>query len=104
MSELLRQTDEGVLLAVHAHPGARANELRGVRDERLRVAVTAAPEKGKANKAIAKLLAKQLGLRPRQLSLVSGDTSPQKVFLIVEVELDELTAKLAALRRAADER
>ena len=54
---------QGTILPVRAHPGARRNEIRGEHDGALRVSVTAAPEKGKANKAIIELLAEALGLR-----------------------------------------
>ncbi len=81
---------EGVLLAVRASPGARRDEIRGEHDGALKVAVTQAPEKGKANKAIIELLAKRLRLRRSQIELLSGATSSQKHFLIRGVTADEL--------------
>lgn len=88
---------EGVILPVKAHAGARRNAIEGVHDGSLRVSVTQAPEKGKANKAIAELLAKALKLRKSQLELVSGETSPQKKFLIRGVTGKELTTKIEEL-------
>lgn len=85
---------EGVILPVKAHAGARRNAIEGVHDGSLRVSVTQAPEKGKANKAIAELLAKALKLRKSQLELVSGETSPQKKFLIRGVTAKELATKI----------
>ena len=59
-SELeLESTGEGVRLPVQALPKARKNEIGPIHAGRLRIAVTAAPEKGKANSAIIKLLAKE---------------------------------------------
>lgn len=46
----------------------------------LQVRVTAAPEDGKANRAVQKLLAKALGVAPSRLELVRGATSREKVF------------------------
>ena len=46
----------------------------------MKIRVAAPPEGGKANKAIAKLLAKELGVRSSDISLVSGQTHPEKVF------------------------
>ncbi len=43
---------------MRAHAGARQNGIVGEHNGMLRVAVTAAPEKGKANKAIVDVLSK----------------------------------------------
>jgi uncharacterized protein (TIGR00251 family) len=88
---------EGTILPVHAQPGAKRNGVLGDRAGALRVAVTAAPEKGKANAAIQALLAESLGCRPSQISLLSGETSRQKRFLVKGVSPDELQSRLASL-------
>jgi uncharacterized protein len=86
---------DGVILPVRAQPGSRKNELRGEHEGMLKVCVTQAPEKGKANKAVAEFLAKSLGLKKSQVALLSGETSHHKKFLIRGISLPELAAKLA---------
>jgi uncharacterized protein len=90
---------EGTVLPVLAHPGAKRNSILGERAGALRVAVTSAPERGKANEAIQALLAESLELKPRQLSLISGATSRQKRFLVEGIDSQELLERLAALLR-----
>ena len=85
---------EGVVLSVKAQPGSRKNEIRGIQDNALKVCVTQAPEKGKANKAIIELLAKSLGLRKSQLELLSGETAHQKKILLRDVAMEEVKKKL----------
>ena len=63
----------------------------------MRVAVTAAPEKGKANAAIQAVLAEGLGCKPSQISMVSGETSRQKRFLVLGVSPAELQSRLDVL-------
>lgn len=46
----------------------------------LRVYVTVAPEDGKANAAVQKLLAKSLGVAKSRLTLLRGQTSRDKLF------------------------
>lgn len=87
----------GVILPVRAQPGSKKSELRGEQDGALKVAVTQIAEKGKANKAIIALLSKQLGLRKSQLELISGDTSPQKRFLVREVTIERLRTAIEAI-------
>lgn len=88
---------DGTILPVHAHPGARRNELRGELHGMLKVCITQPPEKGKANKAIVELLSKRLSLRKSQFELVSGETSRQKRFLVREITPDELAERIASI-------
>jgi uncharacterized protein len=90
-------TADGIVLPVQAFPGSRKNAVNGVRQGRLKVQVTQAPEKGKANEAIVEVLAHALGLKRRQISLVSGETNPLKKFLIVDADLAELSRRLQDL-------
>jgi uncharacterized protein len=91
---------EGTILPVRAHAGARRSEIQGAQDGQLKVSVTQAPEKGKANKAIIALLSRGLSLRKSQFELLAGETSPQKRFLVRGVGHDELAARVtAALRK-----
>jgi hypothetical protein len=92
----LQTHPRGVILPVRAHAGARQNGVLGVRQGMLRVAVTEAPEKGKANKAIAAVLSEALGVPKSSVKLVSGATSAQKRFLVVGGEIDALRTALAS--------
>ncbi len=71
---------EAVLLRVRVQPKARANAVKGWRGEALRVSVTAAPENGKANRAVIELLADTLALPPSSITLVRGAASRDKWF------------------------
>ncbi|WP_422049440.1 DUF167 domain-containing protein [Shimia sp.] len=69
----------GAEIAVRVTPKASRNAV--VQDgDILRVYVTVAPEGGKANAAVAKLLAKAMGVAKSRLTLVRGQTSREKVF------------------------
>ncbi len=61
-------------------PTAQAGTLAGGAE--LCVSVTAAPEKGRANEALLRLLAKQLRRPLRDLDLVAGATDRHKQVLI----------------------
>ena len=84
----------GVILPVRAQAGARRNGIQGEHDQVLKVSVTPAPEKGKANKAIVAVLARQLGLRKSQIALLSGEASSHKRFLIAGVSVDQLQQRV----------
>jgi len=95
----LTPSGAGLLLLVLAKPKSSRNALLGVHDGRLKAAVTAAPEKGKANAAVLNLLAKALGLKRSQLSLAAGDTDPRKAVLVAGVTADDLSARIASALR-----
>ena len=84
----------GVLLPVRAQPGSRKNCLRGEQNGALKVAVTQVAEKGKANKAVIEVLCDSLDLRKSQLELLSGATSHQKQFLVRDISIEELRARI----------
>ena len=90
----LQADARGVIVPVRAHAGARRNAILGVRQGMLRVAVTAAPEKGNANRAIIDLLSEALGVPKSTIELVSGETSPQKRFLILDANVEKIRQAL----------
>lgn len=90
---------EGVVLPVHAQPGAAKNAIRGEHAGMLKVSVTQIAEKGKANKSLVEVLAKGLGLKRSQIELIAGETQPQKRFLIRGVSPADLTGRIEGILR-----
>jgi uncharacterized protein (TIGR00251 family) len=87
----------GVILPVKAQPGSRNRGIRGEHAGALKVCVTEAAEKGKANKAIIAVLAEQLQLKKHQLTLVTGQTTSQKRILVREMSLETLRERIEAV-------
>lgn len=71
-----------IVLRVRAKPGARADRVAGVRGDSLLVEVRAAPERGRANEAVARVLAEALGLRASGIVLKTGAAAPRKLFIL----------------------
>jgi hypothetical protein len=90
---------EGCVLPVRVQPGARKAGVLGEQAGALKVAVTAPPEDGRANKALVKLLREVLGLKRAQVELLSGETSRDKRVLIRGLTKSALALLLAALPR-----
>lgn len=91
---------EGCVLPVRAQLGRARPACRASRPGRCKVAVTAPPEDGRANKALVEALRNALGLKRSQVELLSGDKSRDKKFLIRGVGKDELRGLLAKLLNA----
>jgi uncharacterized protein (TIGR00251 family) len=88
---------EGLVLPVRAQPRARRNGVQGEQAGALKVAVTAPPQDGRANEALAEVLRAALGLKRSQLELAAGATSRDKRFLVRGLARAELERRLAAL-------
>src|SRR5687768_5136351 len=86
---------QGLVLPVRAQPGARKSGIRGEHAGMLKVSVTQAAEKGKANAALIEALAEGLGLKRTQIELVAGELAREKLFLIGGISRPDLTARLA---------
>jgi uncharacterized protein (TIGR00251 family) len=83
---------DGALIDVWVVPRARRNEIVGVHDGALRVRVSASPEGGKANKAVARLLEDATGAAG--VYLQSGARSRRKRFMLVGVDSVDLAGRL----------
>jgi uncharacterized protein (TIGR00251 family) len=94
---MIAEHAEGCILPVRAQPGARKTGVLGEQAGALKVAVTAPPEDGRANKALLETLRELLGVKRSQIELLSGATSREKRFLIRGVARAELEARVVAL-------
>lgn len=94
---MLEDSPKGIVLPVKAHAGGKRNGITGEHSGALKVSVTQAPEKGKANNAILEVIVDALGLKRGQIELMSGLTSSQKKFLIREITREALAQRLEDL-------
>ena len=88
---------EGYVLPVRAQPGARKAGVLGEQGGALKVAVTAPPEDGRANKALTEALRDLLNLKRSQVELLSGATGRDKKFLIRGLTRTDLEGRVAGL-------
>lgn len=84
MTTPIRAVSDGVIVAVRLTPKARRDAVEGLAENAdgstaLRARVTAAPESGKANAALIRLLAKSWKLPKSALSVAAGATDRRKV-------------------------
>ena len=80
---------------MRAKPGATRSGIVGVHGGALKVAVAEAPERGKANDAIVRVLAEVLGVAPSEVKIVAGATSRDKS-VVVDLAPDEVRRRLGA--------
>ncbi len=87
-----------ITLAVRVNPRAKRNAVTKTADGSIKVYVTAPPEDGRANEAVVETVAEWLGVKRRQVEIISGATSRNKVLRVTDVPPAQLDA---ALRRCS---
>ena len=85
---------ERTRLRLRVSPGASRSEIVGRHGEAWKVRVAAAPEDGRANKALMRLLADTLGVAPDEISLVGGAGSRDKVVELHGIDSAEAERRL----------
>lgn len=84
-----------IVIRVRVVPGASRPGIVGWQEDgALRARVAAPPEDGRANRALARLLADALGVAPRDVEIVSGAGGRQKTVRIHGVSEAELRERL----------
>ena len=93
---VFKETAAGVRVSVRVTPRAGLSGLAGVRDGRLLVRVSAAPEGGKANAALLKLLSKAWGVPQSGIEVVAGASRREKVLLVRGATAEHLLERTQA--------
>jgi uncharacterized protein (TIGR00251 family) len=86
-------------LSLKVNAGAKTTEFAGRHGDSWKLKVAAPPVDGKANSAIVKFIAQVAGVSPSRVSIVSGETSTNK---LIELEgIDRETLDRAILESLA---
>ena len=90
---LIREVEGGVVFGVKVLAGGGRTEICGVHDDKLKIRVSAVPEKGRANQCLIGFLARQLGVKKRAVGIVRGRSNPTKY-----VQVSGLSAQMLLKR------
>jgi uncharacterized protein (TIGR00251 family) len=85
---------DGVLFFAKIVPGSSKTTISGMLEHMLKIKVAAPPEKGKANQCVIDLLAQELGVKKKAVTIVSGQTSPIKRIQVVGVTAQQCRSRL----------
>ncbi len=83
-----------VLLKLRIHPGAKRSAVNGLFAQAVKIDLQAPPVDGKANVALLKFLASELGISRSAVELKSGECSRDKVVKISGMTPDEIISHL----------
>jgi uncharacterized protein (TIGR00251 family) len=87
--DFIKETKDGILLKIHAHPGSKKNEICGLHGDSLKIKIKAPPVDGEANKSCGEFLSDILNIPQANIIIKSGVTSRNKTFLIKGITREE---------------
>jgi len=96
MSYIRRLTDSTLQLTVHAKPGARISQIVDASGPLLEVQISARAVEGAANAELVDYLCSVLKIKRRQISIISGEKSREKVLLVSSVDSEYVLQTLLA--------
>ena len=103
-SDLFDVERDAVVLRVHVQPGTGRSSVVGRHGDSLKLRVAAPPVDGRANAAAVALIAGALGVKERDVELVSGERSRLKRFRVVGIDADDVEGRLRQALVEADAR
>ncbi len=92
-----RAVDGGIVFSVKVQPNASIDRVVGEHADQLKISVTVAPEKGKANKAVVKVLSKWLDVKSSDIQIVSGEMSRDKKVFIGNINEEDVYKLISQL-------
>ena len=90
----IRKEPHGISFAVRVTPRSSRNLVAGEEGGVLKIRLNAPPVDGKANDALIRFMAKQLGLARRDVNLAKGEKSRNKRLCVSGISADELHERL----------
>lgn len=96
MSYLSVYKDGRVLLRLYVQPKSSRNAFIGIHGESIKLALTAPPVDGKANKAVIQFLASFLKLKKKNITIKHGLQSRTKSILIAGSDVQAIQARIEA--------
>ena len=83
-------------LRIRVVPKSKRNSIEVGSDGQIKVRVTAAPERGRANDAAIALLSERIGVPKRDIEIVRGHTARNKTIRVDGVTKKEVLGKLSS--------
>ncbi|MEQ8173727.1 MAG: DUF167 domain-containing protein [Syntrophomonadaceae bacterium] len=94
MPSFLKEFDGNVHLEIKVQPRSSRNQILGEQEGVLRVKLTAPPVDGEANQALLEFLARQLKVPRKNLRIIRGESSRQKLLEVTGISGSDVMKRL----------
>jgi uncharacterized protein (TIGR00251 family) len=86
----IKETEHGVIFHIHVVPRSAKCEVAGIQGDALKLRITAPPVEGQANTECIRFLSDILGVRKKQVTILSGHKSKKKTVAIEGVRRKDI--------------
>jgi uncharacterized protein (TIGR00251 family) len=90
----IKETEEGITFTIRVLPRSSRSEIVGLREDALKIKITAPPVEGLANEECIKFLARELRIPKSRISILSGHGGKKKVISIAGLNRRDIEALL----------
>jgi uncharacterized protein len=90
----VNETEEGVTFAIRVLPKSSKPGLAGLKEDALRIRITAPPVEGRANEESIRFLATLFNVKRNQVTIKAGHKSKKKLISIVGLKREDILAAL----------
>ena len=94
INDCLKIAGNDIVIKVKIVPGSSKNKIIGTYNGALKIAITAPPVEGKANKKCIAYLAKYFDIAKSKIEIISGQTSKNKLIRIYDISKKDFLEKL----------
>ncbi|MDR3090196.1 MAG: DUF167 family protein [Desulfobulbaceae bacterium] len=97
------QADGAAVISLYVQPKASRNEIVGIHDGALKLAVTSPPVDGQANVAVTRFLADTLSVAKKDVILMRGHSGRRKQFVVRGLSAETIRLMLNMTARKLDQ-
>jgi uncharacterized protein (TIGR00251 family) len=91
----ITEDESGVTIPLRVQPKASSDRIAGEHAGSLKVSVTAPPERGRANAAVIRLLAKKLNVSKNCITVIAGENSRRKKIHVDNMNASQVEKRLS---------
>ena len=90
----IKETEEGIVFQIHVVPRSAKSEFAGVQGDAVKLKIAAPPVEGQANAECIRFLSDILGIKKKQIKILSGHKSKKKTVAIEGITRKDMEALL----------
>jgi len=90
----IQENSEGITTEIKVQPRSSRNQIVGEQDGMLKIKLTAPPVEGEANQALVDYLSSILDVPRRNVTLLKGESSRQKIVAIQGITREAFLQKI----------